>query len=88
MVLTSPVLNLKFLKFNGIHHIKTAPYHPASNGLAEQAVQTFKSGMKKLTSGTLETRVARFSSTTESPRKQLLVFHHLNCYLAVVYAAT
>ena len=27
----------------------------SSNGLAESAVQTFKSGMKKLTEGTLET---------------------------------
>ena len=49
-----------FLKSNVIHHIKAAPYHPASNGLAERAVQTFKSGMRKLTDGTLETRVARF----------------------------
>ena len=44
-----------FLKSNGVRYIKTAPYHPASNGLAEHAVQTFKSGIKKLTSGSLET---------------------------------
>ena len=49
-----------FLKLNGIHHIKTALYHPTSNGLMERAVQTFKSGMRKLTDGILETRVARF----------------------------
>ena len=50
----------ELLKSNGICHTQTAPYHPASNGLTKRAVQTFKSGMKKLTSGTLEARVAIF----------------------------
>lgn len=31
-----------FLKQNRIHHIRTVPYHPAPNGLAEKTVQTFK----------------------------------------------
>ena len=26
-----------FLKQNGIRHIRTTPYHPASNGMAEQS---------------------------------------------------
>ena len=51
-----------FLKQNGICHIKTAPFHPSSNGLAERAVHTFKEGMKKLKEGSLETRVSRFLS--------------------------
>ena len=45
---------------NRIHHITTSLYHPSLNGLAERAVQMFKSWMKKLTEGTLETRVIQF----------------------------
>jgi transposase InsO family protein len=50
----------EFLKRNGIRHVRTPPYHPASNGLVERAVQTFKEGMKRLQSGTLSTRLSRF----------------------------
>jgi len=32
----------QFVKSNGIRHVKTAPYHPTSNGLAKQSVQIFK----------------------------------------------
>ena len=35
-----------FLKQNGIKHIRSAPYHPSSNGLAERFVQTFKRAMR------------------------------------------
>ena len=31
-----------FLKSNQVKHIRSAPYHPSSNGLAERFVRTFK----------------------------------------------
>ena len=35
------------LQANGIKHFTSAPYHPASNGLAERVVQIVKNGLKK-----------------------------------------
>ncbi len=49
-----------FTRRNEIKHVKTAPYHPASNGLAERAVQSFKAGLKKQVSGSIQARVDRF----------------------------
>ena len=49
-----------FCKINGIKHIRNAPYYPASNGLAYQAVQTLKPGLKKIPGPDLETRMYRF----------------------------
>ncbi|XP_037954661.1 uncharacterized protein K02A2.6-like [Teleopsis dalmanni] len=42
--------SLQFKKFclkNGIQHVTTAPFHPASNGLADRFVRTFKTSVKK-----------------------------------------
>lgn len=50
----------RFVKENGIVHIRSSPYHPASNGLAERGVQTLKQGLQRLDSGSLETKLARF----------------------------
>ena len=50
----------EFMKNNGINHVKSAPYHPDSNGLAERAVQTFKGSMKKCSPDTLNTQLVRF----------------------------
>ena len=47
-----------FLQRNGVRHVTSAPYHPASNGLAERGVQILKRGLKKVKSGTLKARVA------------------------------
>ncbi|KAK7909595.1 hypothetical protein WMY93_014279 [Mugilogobius chulae] len=39
-----------FMVENGIQHIKSAPYHPATNGLAERFVQTMKHALKSSSS--------------------------------------
>ena len=51
---------LEFTKRNCIRHVKTAPYHPSSNGQVERAVQTFKEAIKKNSTDSLQTRVSRF----------------------------
>ena len=35
-----------FLKSNRVKHIRSAPYHPSSNGLAERFVRTFKRSLR------------------------------------------
>ena len=65
-----------FLKMNGVKHIRVAPYHAASNGLAEKMVQSFKYQMKARKGGKLsmQQRIANFllayKSTTHSTTGQ------------------
>ena len=59
---TSDEFNV-FMRNNGTKHIKSAPYHPFTNGLAERAVQTLKQGLKQLKQVSIETRVSRFLSS-------------------------
>ena len=65
-----------FMKSNGVKHVQTAPYHPASNGMVEHAIQTLKDGLKKLRIGSIEMKLSHFlfaysvtphSSTGTSP---------------------
>lgn len=70
-----------FLRKNGIKHTTSAPYHPATNELAERAVQIVKRGLKKVTDGSMNTRLAKVllayritphSTTGVSPAELLL----------------
>ena len=46
------------LQRNSGKHIMTSLYHPSYSGLAEQAVQTFKNGLRKIRDGSLKTKLA------------------------------
>ena len=50
----------KFFKSNGIKHVKSQPYHPATNGQAERFVQTFKHAMTAAKEETLDTKLQTF----------------------------
>ena len=70
-----------FLRQNGISHVTSAPYHPASNVLTERAVQIVEQGLRKVATGSINTRLARIvlsyritpqSTTGVSPAELLL----------------
>jgi hypothetical protein len=73
----------QFMRCTGIEHLRSTPYHPSSNGLAERAVQTVKTGVQKLT-GTLEVRLSRFlfitpqATTGIVPAELLMGRRHLD----------
>lgn len=84
----------KFTSSNGIQHVRSSPYHPASNGLAERAVRIFKEGMKKMSTseGTLNAKLNRFllsyrttpQSTTGMTPSELLFNRRLRTKLDLV----
>ena len=45
---------------NGIKRTFSAPYHPATNGQAERAVQSLKKGLREMSHGTVEERLTKF----------------------------
>ncbi|XP_055585498.1 uncharacterized protein K02A2.6-like [Uranotaenia lowii] len=57
-----------FCQQSGIEHIRTAPFHPQSNGLAERFVDSLKRSLKKIRSGgeTLEDALRTFLTVYRS----------------------
>ena len=69
------------MRRNGIRHLTSAPYHPASNRLAERAIQTLKDALSKdVGKVSLDSRIQEFlfryritsHSTTGLPPPELL----------------
>ena len=53
-----------FIRKNGVVHVTSAPYHPASNGLGEPAIQTVKSGITKTAGDNMEVKLQSFFCLT------------------------
>ncbi|KAG7301746.1 hypothetical protein JYU34_014734 [Plutella xylostella] len=84
----------QFTQSNGIKHMFSAPYHPASNGAAENAVRTLKKVIKKAKSESVDIATAlnkfllhyrntEHCTTGDSPA-QLLMGHSLRTKLDVL----
>jgi transposase InsO family protein len=52
----------EFMKYNGIKHITSAPYHPSTNGFAERSVKSFKHALKAMRGekGTVQKKLAKY----------------------------
>ena len=82
-----------FVQQHGIRHVRSAPYHPATNGLAENAVKSFKRAMKKDTGEGLEMKLQRYlftqritpHSTTGVPPCELLMKRKLKSKFDLLY---
>ncbi|XP_037505848.1 uncharacterized protein K02A2.6-like [Rhipicephalus sanguineus] len=71
----------EYLQRVGTRHVRTAPYHPSSNGLAERFVQTLKAALRKSNRSTSPSDIADFllayrntpqATTAEAPSVLLL----------------
>ena len=69
-----------FMTENAIHHIKAAPYHPSTNGLAEREQCTHSKMLKKGPTTDLEKELSRFLfNYRRTPHSTTGIPHLLNC---------
>ena len=93
MALNLPLKSLNCCVNNGIKHTCTPPYHPASNGAAERAVQVVKMAMAKMGKGLpLKHRLTKFllsyrttpHTTTEMRPDELFLRRRVRTRLTLV----
>ena len=74
---------------NGIKHVTSSPYHPSSNGLAEQAVQLFKQGIKLTPGNSIQEKLSKYlfkyRITMGIAPAELLMNRRLRSKLDLVY---
>ena len=83
---------VRFCKEYGIKHIKSAPYHPATNGAVERFIQTFKIAMKMNTHLSVSHRLDNFllayrttpHVTTNAASASLFLNRHLRTRLTLL----
>ena len=70
-----------FMNLNGIRHVFSAPYHPSTNGLAENMVRTFKAAIRHVKGEDVRLAIDRFllkyritphTTTGKSPSELLM----------------
>ena len=81
-----------FLKNNGVRHTTLAPYHPASNRLADKVVQIVKGGLKNINNGSINTRLTKVllayrttpQSTTGLTPAEMILGHKPRTHLDLI----
>ena len=63
----------EFCTSNGIRHIRSAPYHPATNGEAERFVQVFKKALRSGSQADLDTELEVFVFFSATAQHHILL---------------